>query len=132
MRILRSVQSKVCVDGSLMKEFLIDEPLTPEFLDFLEGFGTVRSFSHLRHPYFSFEKERFISIKGFVGDTSVEVRYRKEFADLTADFFHLLLFYYREGPAGIATLKGIETSIGQKMDVRQGGGGAVHDRQESV
>jgi hypothetical protein len=120
MRILKSVQSKVCVDGSLMKEYQLDEPLTADFLVFLESFGTVRSFSHLRRPYFSFEKDRFISIKGFVGDTNVEVRYKKEFADLTADFFHLLLFYYREGPAGRATLEGIATSISAKMDTRQG------------
>ncbi len=120
MRILKSVQSKVCVDGSLMKEYQLDEPLTSDFLVFLEGFGTVRSFSHLRRPYFSFEKDRFISIKGFVGDANVEVRYRKEFADLTADFFHLLLYYYREGPAGLATLSGIATSISAKMDARRG------------
>ncbi|MFZ0006081.1 MAG: hypothetical protein WCC86_08775 [Methanoregula sp.] len=120
MRILKSIQSKVCVDGSLMKEYLLDEPLTTEFLGFLEDFGTVRSFSHLRRPYFSFEKDRFISIKGFVGDTNVEVRYKREFADLTADFFHLLLYYYRQGPAGRATLEGIITSISVKMDARQG------------
>ncbi len=103
-----------------MKEYQLDEPLTSDFLVFLEGFGTVRSFSHLRRPYFSFEKDRFISIKGFVGDANVEVRYRKEFADLTADFFHLLLYYYREGPAGLATLSGIATSISAKMDARRG------------
>ena len=125
MRILKSVQSKVCVDGSLMKEYQLDEPLTSDFLVFLEGFGTVRSFSHLRRPYFSFEKDRFISIKGFVGDTIVEVRYRKEFSDLIADFFHLLLYYYREGTAGVTTLNGISMSIARKMDARQG---AVKDR----
>ncbi len=103
-----------------MKEYQLDEPLTADFLVFLEGFGIVRSFSHLRRPYFSFEKDRFISIKGFVGDTNVEVRYKKEFADLTADFLHLLLIYYREGPAGKATLEGIVTSISAKMDTRQG------------
>ncbi|MDD1701352.1 MAG: hypothetical protein LUQ31_00040 [Methanoregula sp.] len=124
MRILKSVQSKTCVDGSLMKEFVLDEPLTVEFLVFLEGFGTVRSFPHLKRPYFSFEKDRFISIKGFVGDTNVEVRYRKEFSDLTADFFHLLLYYSGEGPAGIKTLRGIEHTICVKMDARQGSAGS--------
>ena len=118
MRILKSVQTKVCVDGSLMKEYMLDEPLNPGFLEFLERFGNVRFLDQLKKPYFSFEKEQFISIKGFVGENSVEVRYRKEFQDLVADYFHLLLYYSGEGEAGIATLKGIEESIHRKMRVR--------------
>jgi hypothetical protein len=103
-----------------MKEYVLDEPLTEGFLKFLEKFGTVRSLEQLKKPYFSFEKEQFISIKGFVGDCNVEVRYKKEFQDLVADYFHLLLFYEREGERGIAKLKGVEESIRDKMKVRMG------------
>ena len=102
-----------------MKEFLLDEPLTEEFLGFLRNFGSIRLFSHMKLPYFSFEMEYFISIKGFVGDPSVEVRYRKDFQDLTAEYFHLLLFYYREGEPGIEKLKRIEDSIRKKIDTRR-------------
>jgi hypothetical protein len=118
VRILRSVQTKVCVDGSLMKEYVLDEPLTQEFLKFLEQFGTVRTLEQLKKPYFSFEKELFISIKGFVGDSNVEVRYKKDFQDLVMDYFHLLLFYYREGEPGVVKLKGIEETIREKMAMR--------------
>ncbi|MGB7789214.1 hypothetical protein [Methanoregula sp.] len=120
MRILRSVQTKACVDGSLMKEYVLDEPLTEGFLEFLANFGTVRSLEQLKKPYFSFEKERFISIKGFTSDNTVEVRYKKEFQDIVADYFHLLLFYYRQGEPGIAQMKGIEESMHEKMNVRLG------------
>jgi len=120
VRILRSIQTKTCVDGSLMKEYVLDEPLTEGFLEFLRNFGTVRSLEQLKKPYFSFEKERFISIKGFTGDNTVEVRYKKEFQDLVADYFHLLLYYYRQGEPGIAQLKGIEESLQEKMSVRLG------------
>jgi hypothetical protein len=54
-----------------MKEYVLDEPLSDEFLKFLRQFGTVRALEQLKKPYFSFEKEYFISIRGFVGDTSV-------------------------------------------------------------
>jgi hypothetical protein len=118
VRIVKSVQSKVCTDGSLMKEFLLEEPLTPGFLTFLRSFGTVKEYSHMRHPYFSFEQEHFLSIKGFVGDKSVEVRYWKVFSDLTSDYFHLLLFYSREGENGIRKMQGIEESIREKMKIR--------------
>ena len=118
MRIVKSVQTKVCVDGSLMKEFVLDEPLTAEFLEFLKSFGIVKLYPHLKRPYFSFEQEHFISIKGFVGDTNVEVRNRKEFLDLTGDYFHLLLFYYHEGEHGTTKMQEIGESIRRKMKVR--------------
>jgi hypothetical protein len=120
MRIVRSVQSKVCVDGSLLKEYLLDEPLTEEFLAFLKHFGSVRLLAQMKKPYFSFEKEDFISIKGFMGDPDVEVRYRKEFQDLTADYFHLLLFYFREGEGGVEKLQAIGLTIMKKIDLRKG------------
>jgi hypothetical protein len=103
-----------------MKEYLLDKPLTEGFLKFLENFGTVRFLEQLRKPYFSFEKEQFISLKGFVGDNNVEVRYKKEFQDLVADYFHLLLYYYDQGERGISTLKGQEESIWEKIKIRSG------------
>jgi hypothetical protein len=101
-----------------MKEYVLDEPLTGSFLKFLENFGTVRFLEQLRKPYFSFEKEHFISIKGFVGENNVEVRYKKEFQDLVADYFHLLLYYYDQGEPGILALQGQEDSIRIKMKIR--------------
>jgi hypothetical protein len=118
VRIVKSVQTKVCVDGSLMKEFVLDEPLTEGFMKFLENFGTVRFLDQLKKPYFSFEKEHFLSIRGFVGDSNVEVRYKKESHDLVADYFHLLLYYYDQGECGISSLKGQENSIREKMKIR--------------
>ena len=103
-----------------MKEYILDEPLSEEFLNFLAQFGTVRYLEQLKKPFFSFEKEHFISIKGFVGDDSVEVRYKKEFQDLVVDYFHLLIFYEREGERGIGKLEGIEESIREKMKIRLG------------
>jgi hypothetical protein len=101
-----------------MKEYVLDTPLTEDFLKFLENFGTVRFLEQLKKPYFSFEKELFISIKGFVSDRNVEVRYKKEFQDLVGDYFHLLLYYYDQGDRGISTLKGQEESIRDRMKIR--------------
>jgi hypothetical protein len=103
-----------------MKEYLLDTPLTGEFLKFLTQFGTMRSLEQLKRPYFSFEKEHFISIRGFVGDCTVEVRYKKEFQDLVGDYFHLLLYYKSEGEAGVSRLRGVEESIKEKMRIRLG------------
>lgn len=124
MRIVKSIRSKVCVDGALMKEYVLDEPLSEVFLEFLKQFGTVRYLDQMKKPYFSFEKEHFISVKGFAGDTIVEVRYKKVGQDLIKDYFHLMLFYSQQGASGIRTLKGIEESIQKKLEIRlrsQGG-----------
>jgi hypothetical protein len=102
-----------------MKEYVLNEPLTEGFLKFLENFGTVRFLDQLRKPYFSFEKVQFISIRGFLGDSNVEVRYKKESQDLVADYFHLLLYYYDQGERGISILKGQEDAIRKKMRVCQ-------------
>ena len=121
MRIVKSIQTKVCVDGSLMKEFILDEPFSEESLGFLRRLGTIRILQNLRKPYFTFEKDQFISIKGFVGDSSVEVRYKKEFQDLVADYFHLILYYERKGESGIKSLQEIEEGIQEKMALRTRG-----------
>lgn len=120
MRIIKSLQSKLCVDGSIMKEYLLDEPLSEDFLEYLGRFGTIKYLSHMELPFFTFEKELFISVKGFVGDHSVEVRYRKEFYDLVSDYFHLLLFYEDTGKDGIEKMKRIGESVRKKMAVRLG------------
>ena len=125
MRIVKSIQSKVCVDGSLMKEYILDGPVTDGFLEFLGQFGTIRRLEQLRKPYFSFEKEHFLSVKGFVGDATVEVRYAKEAKDIVADYFHLLLFYEREGKGGIARLQGIGDAMQERIRVRLGPGGGT-------
>lgn len=124
MRIVKSTRSKVCVDGALMKEYVLDEPLSEAFLEFLKQFGTIRYLDQMKKPYFSFEKEHFINVKGFVGDTIVEVRHKKAGQDLITDYFHLLLFYSQQGASGLRTMKGIEESIQKKMEIRlrtQGG-----------
>jgi len=118
VRIVKSVQTKICVDGSLMKEYVLDKPLTEGFLKFLGQSGTVRYLDNLKKPYFSFEKEQFISIKGFVGDESVEVRYKNEFRDLMGDYFQLLLYYYQQGIPGREKLKGIDESLKEKIEIR--------------
>ena len=123
MRIVKSTRSKVCVDGALMKEYVLDEPLSEGFLKFLEQFGTVRYLDQMKKPYFSFEKEHFINVKGFVGDEIVEVRYKKVGQDLVTDYFHLLLFYSQQGESGIRILKGIEEGIREKMKIRLGTSG---------
>jgi hypothetical protein len=120
VRVERSLQRKLCVDGSLMKEFVLSEPVTMDFAGYLRNFGEVEILSLMGKSFLSFEKPRFISVKGVLGENTVEVRYAPGVHDLTADLFHLLLFHYSHGKE-IGKMKEIEASMGEKIRVRLGG-----------
>lgn len=122
MRILRSVRHKVCADGSLMKEFLLDAPVTKEFFDYLSEFGTVASLPQVGEGFYRFEKPDWFSIKGFAGDTTVEVRFKKEVMDLTSDFLYLLFSSYKEGWTDPAALRARESAIAERVQKRLYGG----------
>lgn len=106
MRLVSSIQHKSCADGSYMKEYQLSEPLTAGFFEYLKHFGHVESVPGLGDGYYNFEKPDWFSIKGFVGDNTVEVRFKREVMDTTSDFLRILFTAYREdGTADIAWLK---------------------------
>jgi hypothetical protein len=115
MRILRSVRHKVCADGSFMKEFLLDAPATKEFFAYLGYFGQVDALPNVGEGFFKFEKHDWFSIKGFAGDTTIEVRFKKEVMDLTVDFLYLLFASYYEGMIDLSILKQREQAVGERV-----------------
>lgn len=115
MRILRSVRHKVCADGSFMKEFLLDAPVPKEFFAYLGNFGQIQALPAVGDGFYRFEKPDWFSIKGFAGDTTVEVRFRREVMDLTMDFVYFLFSSYREGTMDLSVLKRREQAIGERV-----------------
>ena len=120
MRILRSVRHKVCADGSFMKEFLLDSPVMDGFFAYLRNFGKVESLPDVGEGFYKFEKPDWFSIKGFSRDTTVEVRFKKEVMDLTADFVYLLFSTYKgEGDkVDLSVLKRREEAVGERVRKR--------------
>ena len=118
MRILRSIRHKVCADGSFMKEFLLDVPVTREFFTFLGNFGQVEALPNVGDGFYKFEKPDWFSIKGFAGDTMIEVRFRKEVMDLTVDFVYFLFSSYREENMDLTVLKQREQAISERVRKR--------------
>ncbi|MDG6256911.1 MAG: hypothetical protein QCH35_04855 [Methanomicrobiaceae archaeon] len=101
-----------------MKEYLLDAPLTKEFFAYLGNFGQVESLPAVGEGFYKLEKQDWFSIKGFVGDTTVEVRFKKEVMDLTTDFVYFLFTSFREGPVDLSALKRREQSIGERVQKR--------------
>jgi len=115
MRILRSVRHKSCADGSLMKEFILSDPVPEGFFTYLENFGEVEALPNLGEGFYKFEKPDWFSIKGFAGDTAVEVRFKKEVMRLTVDFLYLLFTSYREGAVDFFRLRLREEAVGRRV-----------------
>lgn len=118
MRILRSVRHKVCADGSFMKEFLLDVPVTAGFFSYLGNFGRVEAVPTLGDGFYKFERPDWFSIRGMAGDDTVEVRFKKEAMDLTMDFVYSLFSLYRDGDPDLAVLKRREQALAERVNRR--------------
>jgi hypothetical protein len=119
VRVERSLQRKLCVDGSLMKEYVLSEPLSLDLAEYLRNFGGVEILILHGKQFLSFEKPRFISVKGILGEETVEVRYAAGVHDLTADLFHLLLYHYSNGKE-VGKVREILAAIEERIRVRLG------------
>ena len=97
MRVERSLQRKVCVDGTLMKEFVLSEPVSPDLAEYLGLFGAVEILPLHGKRFLSFERPRFLSVKGVLGEDTVEVRYAAGVYELAPDLFHLFLYHFSNG-----------------------------------
>ena len=115
MRILRSVRHKACADGSLMKEFLLDCPITPDFLKMLRRFGTIEMIPGIGEGFFKFEKNDCFSIKGFLNEASIEVRFKKEVIDITGDYLYSLFYFYHDGNPDYVTLIRRDETVKEKV-----------------
>jgi hypothetical protein len=98
-----------------MKEFLLDAPLSEGFFAYLKNFGSVESLPNVGEGFYKFEKPDWFSIKGFAGDATVEVRFKKEVMDLTADFVYFLFASYREEKMDLTLLKQREKAIDDRV-----------------
>lgn len=115
MRILRSVRHKSCANGSFMKEFLLSDPVPAGFFAYLENFGEIEALQNIGEGFYRFEKTDWFSIKGLAGDTTVEVRFKKEVMHLTVDFLYFLFSSYRDGPVDLSRLKQREQAVEKRV-----------------
>jgi len=99
-----------------MKEFLLSDPVTEDFFLFLGNFGRVESLPNLGAGFYKFEKTDWFSLKGFAGDTTVEVRFRREVMSITVDFLYALFYFYRDKDPDLETLKRREAAMQKRVD----------------
>ena len=91
IQILKTNKFKRCVDGTVLKEYAIDEEVPREHLTCFGEFGTVKVLDNLKQPFFSFTKEDYFSIKGMVEDRSLYVRYHQKHFEESQEMFTTML-----------------------------------------
>jgi hypothetical protein len=79
-------------------------PKPPEVLAAVSGEG-----------FFRFEKPDWFSIMGFAGDTTVEVRFKKEVMDLTMDFAYFLFSSFQDEKTDLSGLKQREEAVAGRV-----------------
>lgn len=77
--------------------------------------------------FYSFEKPDWFSIKGFVGDTTVEVRFKPRSMDMTGDFLFFLFSSYHEDGVDLTVLKRREQSLAERVRIHLYGKGGVRE-----
>ena len=77
-----------------MREVILDTPVTEPFVEYLKNFGTVMRLGAMGPGFFKYELENGFSIKGWIGDTNIEIRFRREVMDLCEDFVSVLFDHY--------------------------------------
>ncbi len=91
MQILKTNMFKRCVDGTVLKEYLVDTEVTRELVSYFGEFGTVKILGNLKQPFFSFSKKDYFNVKGMVGDQVLYVRYREEHREESFELFTTIL-----------------------------------------
>lgn len=102
-----------------MREVVVDIPITKDFLSFLRSFGTVMTIGTMGPGFFKYEMKKFFSIKGWIGDATLEIRYRKEIIDLCEDFVAALFCHYHDGKPDIEILRQMEEKLCEKIHIRE-------------
>jgi hypothetical protein len=99
-----------------MKVFLLSDPVTEDFFLFLKHFGDVECLTNVGEGFYKFEKKDCFSIKGLVGDTTLEVRFKREVMDITVKFLYALFHFYGDGKPDITTLKQREAGMERQVN----------------
>lgn len=119
MHIVKEIISEDCFDENFIKEYTLDQKLTKEWIDYLKQFGETTCLSSLDHPFYSFDKKYFFTIKGILDEDKIKVIFRRNNMDKTMEFFKALIENFDDWRVNIEKLKEMENNILKNMNLNQ-------------
>jgi len=73
MKVIETRHVEDCFDGSLIKELLLAEEITKQFILLLGKDGNVQYFSHFARPFFKIRLAGLYDIKGIEGNKTMRI-----------------------------------------------------------
>lgn len=104
-----------------MREVVLSSQVSEEFLTFLKHFGPVMTMPDMGPGFFKFEIQNGFSMKGWVGDDIMEIRFRQDVMDLSEDFVSVLFYYYHDGKPDLTKLLRMVETLKKNINVRRNG-----------
>lgn len=105
MQIVKTKKFRQCRDGTIMNEFLLDERVSPSFLEYCRHFGEVKLLVNLDPAFYSFIKDPWFTMKGMVDDRSMHVKFRRDQVEPAMEVLQTLINGYAPGNVDIGELK---------------------------
>jgi hypothetical protein len=88
MKIIEIKKLEDCFNGSYIKELYFDGPVTRDNIVSLKDKGELKYFPKFARPFFSFEIEDLLNVKGVEGNWSVRIWIKSEKA---IEFFQKMI-----------------------------------------
>lgn len=117
MHIVKEIISEDCFDENFIKEYTLDKKITLEWIDYLKQFGTTTCLSNLDHPFYTFDKKYFFTIKGIVEEDKIKVIFRRNNMDKTMDFLNALIENFEGSTENVEKLKELEKNILKNLNL---------------
>lgn len=77
MKVIEVKHVEDCFDGSLIKELLLSDAMTRQFIYNLGENDTMQYFSHFARPFFKIRRNGIYDIKGIEGNNTMRVHLKK-------------------------------------------------------
>lgn len=73
MKVLAIKEKEVCLDGTEIKEFLLDTPVNGQLIQTFDEIGTLEYFSDFPRPFFRVTRPSQFIMKGVEGNVTFQV-----------------------------------------------------------
>jgi hypothetical protein len=73
MRVVESKKVEDCLDGSMIKDFSMDEPVDQSFIRHLGNDGSLEYFPDFARPFYRVTKDGLYVLKGVEGNKTFQV-----------------------------------------------------------
>jgi hypothetical protein len=115
VQVINVRKSRRCIDGTILREYTLDNQVSEGMIGYLEYFGTVKVLADMAQPFYTFRMGDYFSVKGMVGDTAMFVRFQPGFMPDTEIFFTRLISGFDMEAPGRDAIRKLQSDLIEKI-----------------